>query len=65
MVMLDRRSSSIQGSVAAAAFLEEKAQEINLLLAEPEIDLWKLREYALCEGGLVNGTYRIYGWRVQ
>jgi hypothetical protein len=60
MVLLDRRLSSMQGSVAASTttFLEEnKAQEINLLLAEPEIDLWKLREYALSEGGLVNGTY--------
>lgn len=57
--MLDRRCSSIaqDSNAVSAAFLEAKAQEINLLLAEPEIDLWKLREYALSDGGLVNGMY--------
>lgn len=34
----------------------EKAKEIHAVLAEPEVDLWKLRELALSEGGLVNGT---------
>lgn len=38
--------------------LIEKAVEINLVLNEPEIDLWRLREFALTDGGLVNGTYR-------
>jgi hypothetical protein len=37
--------------------LVEKALEIDLILNEPEIDLWLLRELALTEGGLVNGTY--------
>jgi hypothetical protein len=35
--------------------LVEKAVEINLVLSEPEIDLWRLRELAISEGGLVNG----------
>jgi hypothetical protein len=32
-----------------------KAEEINLVLLQPEVDLWRLRELALSEGGLVNG----------
>ena len=35
----------------------KKAKEIELLLSEHDIDLWKLRELALTEGGLVNGAY--------
>ena len=35
----------------------EKAIEINQVLNEPEIDLWRLREFALTEGGLINGTF--------
>ena len=35
--------------------LKEKADEINLVLLEPNVDLWRLRELALSEGGLVNG----------
>jgi hypothetical protein len=35
--------------------LQEKAEEINLVLLQPDVDLWKLRELALSEGGLVNG----------
>jgi hypothetical protein len=37
-------------------FLDAKAEEINLILSEPDVDLWKLRALALSEGGLVNGT---------
>jgi hypothetical protein len=37
--------------------LQEKAEEINLTLLQPDVDLWKLRELALSDGGLVNGTY--------
>ena len=47
--------------------LSKKAKEISLVLSAPDIDLWKLRELALTEGGLVNGmfgcrqvTYRHY-----
>ena len=36
--------------------LKEKAEEINLVLLQPSVDLWRLRELALSEGGLVNGT---------
>ena len=36
-------------------YLKTKAEEIELLLSEPEIDLWKLRKLALTPGGLVNG----------
>ena len=39
-----------------AAFLQQKAHEINLVLLEPTVDLWKLRRLALTEGGLVNGA---------
>ena len=38
--------------------LKEKAEEINLVLLQPSVDLWRLRELALSEGGLVNGTLR-------
>jgi hypothetical protein len=41
--------------------LKGKAEEIYLVLAEPEVDLWKLRELALTEGGLVNGTKKSQG----
>lgn len=37
--------------------LVEKAHDIDLILNEPEIDLWMLRELALTEGGLVNGMF--------
>jgi hypothetical protein len=39
----------------ASYHLVEKAVEIILILNEPEIDLWRLRELAISEGGLVNG----------
>lgn len=32
-----------------------KAKEIQRLLEASSVDLWKLRELALSEGGLVNG----------
>lgn len=40
------------------AELKAKAEEIYLVLSEPDVDLWKLRELALTEGGLVNGMKR-------
>jgi hypothetical protein len=39
-----------------AALWDDKAQEIEQILNEEEVDLWRLRELALSEGGLVNGT---------
>ncbi|CAB9515089.1 TBC1 domain family member 20 [Seminavis robusta] len=44
------------------ARMREKAEEINLVLLEPDVDLWKLRELALSEGGLVNDTIRRRAW---
>ena len=38
--------------------LKAKEKQIELVLSEqPRVNLWKLRELALMEGGLVNGTY--------
>jgi hypothetical protein len=33
----------------------EKRNEIEKLLGEADVDLWKLREMCLSEGGLLNG----------
>jgi len=38
-----------------AQLFQSKADLISRLLSEPDVDLWKLRELALSEGGLVNG----------
>lgn len=45
-------------STAYSNYLTNKANEIKLVLAEPDLDLWRLRELALSDGGLVNGEYR-------
>lgn len=44
--------------------LHHKAEEINLVLLQPDVDLWKLRELALSDGGLVNGKFDLcrYSW---
>lgn len=39
---------------------EPKELQIQRLLASPVVDLWKLREHALTEGGLLNGESRVY-----
>jgi hypothetical protein len=39
----------------SSAMMSAKAEEIGRVLSEPMVDLWKLRELALTEGGLVNG----------
>lgn len=39
-----------------------KADEINLVLSEPNVNLWKLRELALTEGGLVNGRFDLFNY---
>ena len=49
-------SRSGSGTNLNAAAADKKAEEINLILCEPDVDLWKLRELALTEGGLINGT---------
>ena len=46
--------------IVAMTDLKEKAEEIDQLLKESPVDLWKLRELALSEGGLVNGKHTAY-----
>jgi len=41
-------------------YLKGKAQTIAAILDEPYVDLWHLRELALSEGGLVNGTLKVF-----
>lgn len=36
----------------------DKVEEINAVLSEADVDLWKLRELALSDGGLVNGKFQ-------
>ncbi|VEU45194.1 unnamed protein product [Pseudo-nitzschia multistriata] len=43
-------------------FLQKKVEDMELLLSQPEVDLWKLREFALSPGGLVNDTIRKRVW---
>ena len=50
---------------AAMERLTEKAELINRVLSEPEVDLWKLRELALSDGGLVNGEFPMICHNVQ
>jgi len=38
----------------------EKVAQIQQILDEPNVDLWKLRGLALTEGGLVNGVYYLF-----
>mmetsp|Transcript_3846 Transcript_3846/g.8356 ORF Transcript_3846/g.8356 Transcript_3846/m.8356 type:complete len:739 (+) Transcript_3846:81-2297(+) len=42
--------------------MEEKALQLEALLAQPTLDLWKLREHALGDGGLVNDSIRQRAW---
>ncbi|KAL7465734.1 hypothetical protein ACHAXS_006049 [Conticribra weissflogii] len=42
--------------------MSAKAEEIRRILSEPVVDLWKLREMALTEGGLVNDSLRKLAW---
>ena len=44
-------------TLPTAIQLSKKAEEISLILAEHDVDLWKLRELALTEGGLVNSEW--------
>ena len=44
----------------ASAMMSAKAEEIRRLLSDPVVDLWKLREMALTEGGLVNGQFAVW-----
>jgi hypothetical protein len=53
---LPQRLVGLAQSEVTMAFLDEMAQEIEALLNNEVVDLWRLRELALSEGGLVNGT---------
>ena len=44
--------------------LAAKKEEIGLVLSAPEVDLWKLRELCLTEGGLVEGKF-LAVWLLQ
>ena len=60
-------SSSASAAGAASqkiTSLEEKAREINLVLSQPTVDLWKLRELCLTEGGLVHGKLSVLSYLV-
>jgi hypothetical protein len=37
--------------------LAAKKEEIGLVLSAPDVDLWKLRELCLTDGGLVDGKF--------
>ncbi len=39
-----------------------KAEAIFLCLSKPEVDLWRLRELALSDGGLLNDVIRRIAW---
>ena len=53
---------SKQGRSRPPTVLERKAEEIETVLAADEVDLWRLRELALTEGGLVNDSIRKRAW---
>lgn len=59
---IPRKRNNAQAQQHSNPFLQQKSEEIELLLSQPEIDLWKLREYALSPGGLVNDTIRKRAW---
>ena len=42
-------------AMSSSERLAAKTQEIRRVLSEPTVDLWRLRELALSDGGLVNG----------
>lgn len=51
-----KRNNSKLSSTAVNEAFADKAKEIALVLSQPDVDLWRLRELAQSEGGLVNGT---------
>ena len=53
---------SKQGRNRPPTALERKAEEIEAVLAADEVDLWRLRELALTEDGLVNDSIRKRAW---
>lgn len=57
MAMAMAKSNTKMSAFATPTAMAEKAEEIRRILSEPVVDLWKLRELALTEGGLVNGKF--------
>ena len=53
---------SKQGRSRPPTALDRKVEEIEAVLAVDEVDLWRLRELALTEGGLVNDSIRKRAW---
>ena len=51
-----------QGRSRPPSALERKAEEIEAVLSQDDVDLWRLRELALTEGGLVNDSIRKRAW---
>jgi len=49
------QGSESKATLSIPTLMAAKAEEIRRVLSEPVVDLWKLRELALTEGGLVNG----------
>lgn len=49
------KNNEKMSALAIPSAMAAKAEEIRRILSEPVVDLWKLRELALTEGGLVNG----------
>jgi hypothetical protein len=52
-----------QGRSRPPTALERKAEEIEAVLAADDVDLWRLRELALTEGGLINGAFVLLTYR--
>ena len=52
-------NDKLKAILSLPALMTAKAEEIRRVLSEPVVDLWKLRELALTEGGLVNGKLPI------
>lgn len=55
-------SQSSRASRRSPTPWNDKIVELQRVLAEPVVDLWRLRELALSEGGLVNDTIRQRAW---
>ena len=51
------KNNKTMSALAIPTAMAAKAEEIRRILSEPVVDLWKLRELALTEGGLVNGKF--------
>jgi hypothetical protein len=55
MTMATAKNNKEMSALGIPTAMAAKTEEIRRILSEPVVDLWKLRELALTEGGLVNG----------